>query len=67
MQGHDVLEKIENVGDEDGRPSVTVKIINCGELLDGENYRDVFGNCFFLVMKLCMYKSGVFKLRSHLS
>lgn len=38
VEGHDVLEKIENVGDEDGRPSVTVKIINCGEMLEGENY-----------------------------
>ncbi|KAI8569041.1 hypothetical protein RHMOL_Rhmol02G0247300 [Rhododendron molle] len=34
VEGHDVLEKIENVGDEVGRPSVTVKIISCGELLE---------------------------------
>lgn len=32
VHGHDVLKKIENVGDEDGRPSVTVKIVNCGVL-----------------------------------
>ncbi|KAH1212845.1 Peptidyl-prolyl cis-trans isomerase CYP95 [Glycine max] len=31
VQGHDVLKKIEEVGDEEGLPSVTVKIINCGE------------------------------------
>nr|KYP72436.1 Peptidyl-prolyl cis-trans isomerase cyp5 [Cajanus cajan] len=31
VQGHDVLKKIEHVGDEEGLPSVTVKIINCGE------------------------------------
>ncbi|KAG6643821.1 hypothetical protein CIPAW_08G013200 [Carya illinoinensis] len=29
--GHEVLRKIENAGDEDGRPTVTVKIINCGD------------------------------------
>lgn len=37
MQGVDVLKKIENAGDEDGRPSVTVKIIYCGELSESEN------------------------------
>ncbi|GFS35330.1 cyclophilin-like peptidyl-prolyl cis-trans isomerase family protein [Actinidia rufa] len=31
VQGFEVLKKIENVGEEDGRPAVTVKIINCGE------------------------------------
>ncbi|KAA8525377.1 hypothetical protein F0562_007205 [Nyssa sinensis] len=31
VQGHEVLKKIENVGDEEGSPAVTVKIINCGE------------------------------------
>ncbi|GFZ08380.1 cyclophilin-like peptidyl-prolyl cis-trans isomerase family protein [Actinidia rufa] len=34
VQGNEVLKKIENVGDEEGRPSVTVKIINCGEFLE---------------------------------
>ncbi|XP_041021219.1 LOW QUALITY PROTEIN: peptidyl-prolyl cis-trans isomerase CYP95-like [Juglans microcarpa x Juglans regia] len=29
--GHKVLRKIENAGDENGRPTVTVKIINCGD------------------------------------
>ncbi|CAJ1972098.1 unnamed protein product [Sphenostylis stenocarpa] len=29
--GHDILKKIEDVGDKEGLPSVTVKIINCGE------------------------------------
>lgn len=28
VEGHDVLEKIENCGDE---PDIIVKIINCGE------------------------------------
>ncbi|KAL4318965.1 hypothetical protein GQ457_18G004140 [Hibiscus cannabinus] len=31
VQGTEVLKKIENVGDEEGKPTVTVKIINCGE------------------------------------
>ncbi|XP_052209505.1 peptidyl-prolyl cis-trans isomerase CYP95-like isoform X2 [Diospyros lotus] len=34
VQGYDVLKKIENVDGEDGKPSVPVKIINCGELLE---------------------------------
>lgn len=32
-----MLKKIESVGDEEGRPLVTVKIINCGELKEGKN------------------------------
>ncbi|PNY05515.1 peptidyl-prolyl cis-trans isomerase [Trifolium pratense] len=32
VQGYDILKKIEDVGDEEGLPTVTVKIINCGEL-----------------------------------
>ena len=36
VHGNEVLKKIENTGDEDGRPSVTVKIVNCGELHWGE-------------------------------
>ncbi|KAJ7958751.1 Peptidyl-prolyl cis-trans isomerase [Quillaja saponaria] len=31
VQGYDILKKIEDVGDEDGHPTVTVKIITCGE------------------------------------
>ncbi|XP_061376394.1 peptidyl-prolyl cis-trans isomerase CYP95-like isoform X1 [Gastrolobium bilobum] len=31
VQGHNILKKIEDVGDEEGHPTVTVKIINCGE------------------------------------
>ncbi|WJX09838.1 peptidylprolyl isomerase [Trifolium repens] len=31
VQGYDILKKIEDVGDEEGLPTVTVKIINCGE------------------------------------
>lgn len=36
VQGDEVLKKIESVGDEEGRPTVTVKIINCGEF-EGKN------------------------------
>ncbi|XWS75344.1 hypothetical protein CRYUN_Cryun01aG0078500 [Craigia yunnanensis] len=32
VQRNEVLKKIENVGDEEGIPTVTVKIINCGEV-----------------------------------
>ncbi|OWM75187.1 hypothetical protein CDL15_Pgr017430 [Punica granatum] len=32
VRGHEVLKRIENVGDKEGKPTVTVKIINCGEL-----------------------------------
>ncbi|GMI92851.1 hypothetical protein HRI_002954400 [Hibiscus trionum] len=32
VQGNEVLKKIENVGDEEGIPTVTVKIVNCGEV-----------------------------------
>ncbi|EPS68763.1 hypothetical protein M569_06004, partial [Genlisea aurea] len=35
IDGQDVLKKIEDSGDGDGRPTVTVKIINCGELHEG--------------------------------
>lgn len=38
VQGPNVLKKIEEVGDEEGHPTVTVKIINCGEYSEGENY-----------------------------
>ncbi|XP_047321509.1 peptidyl-prolyl cis-trans isomerase CYP95-like isoform X2 [Impatiens glandulifera] len=33
VEGDDILQKIENSGDEEGRPAVIVKIINSGELL----------------------------------
>lgn len=36
VQGHEVLKKIEDAGDEEGRPAVTVKIINCGEFSEGK-------------------------------
>ena len=36
VQGDKVLKNIEDVGDEEGRPTVTVKIINCGELIEGK-------------------------------
>jgi len=41
VQGHNILKKIEDVGDEEGLPSVTVKIINCGEHNEGENSFDL--------------------------
>ncbi|KAK6782530.1 hypothetical protein RDI58_020326 [Solanum bulbocastanum] len=34
IDGLEVLKKIESVGNEEGKPDVTVKIINCGELPD---------------------------------
>lgn len=36
VDGHNVLKKIEDAGDDDGRPAVTVKIVNSGELQDGQ-------------------------------
>ena len=41
VQGFEVLKKIENVGEVDGRPVVTVKIINCGEFREGKNLEAV--------------------------
>lgn len=35
VKGHEVLKKMENAGDDDGKPTVTVKIVNSGELHDG--------------------------------
>nr|GLL16752.1 peptidyl-prolyl cis-trans isomerase CYP95 isoform X1 [Ipomoea trifida] len=35
VHGHEVLKKIENVGNEVGKPDVTVKIVNSGELHEG--------------------------------
>lgn len=37
IQGKEVLKKIERVGDEEGKPTVTVKIISCGEYSGGTN------------------------------
>lgn len=70
MQGHEVLKKIENVGDEEGIPTVTVKIINCGELTEGnktilaivelcgtflsENYLSI--SCVKLMVSICQIK-----------
>ncbi|KAJ7966150.1 Peptidyl-prolyl cis-trans isomerase [Quillaja saponaria] len=34
VQGYDILKKMEDVGDEEGHPTVTVKIINSGEYKD---------------------------------
>lgn len=38
VQGDKVLKNIEDVGDEEGRPTVTVKIINCGEFIEGKKF-----------------------------
>ncbi len=38
--------KIEDVGDEDGSPSVTVKIINCGEFNESKNLRATASNVY---------------------
>lgn len=39
MHGHEVLKKIEDVGDEDGfKPAVTVKICNSGEFSESGKY-----------------------------
>ena len=38
VDGQEVLRKIENAGDEDGRPAVTVKIIYCGEY-EGKSFQ----------------------------
>jgi peptidyl-prolyl isomerase G (cyclophilin G) len=35
VEGLQVLKRIEDVGDNEGNPSVTVKIINCGEYNQG--------------------------------
>ncbi|CAK9162439.1 unnamed protein product [Ilex paraguariensis] len=37
VRGHEVLKKIENAGNEEGRLDVTVKIIYCGEIHEAEN------------------------------
>ena len=36
VQGDEVLKNIEDAGDEEGRPTVTVKIISCGEFIEGK-------------------------------
>ena len=46
VQGNEVLKKIENVGDEEGIPTVTVKIINCGEVSEGKG-RALNGGLYF--------------------
>jgi peptidylprolyl isomerase/peptidyl-prolyl isomerase G (cyclophilin G) len=37
IQGKEILKKIERVGDEEGKPTVSVKIIRCGEYSGGTN------------------------------
>lgn len=53
VQGDEVLEKVESVGDEEGRPMVTVKIINCGEFKDGNNPVAIFVFWFYFCFILC--------------
>lgn len=43
VKGSEVLKKIENVGDEEGIPMVTVKIINCGEVSEGKGQHTLIG------------------------
>ncbi|KAL6545410.1 hypothetical protein OROGR_009284 [Orobanche gracilis] len=43
VNGFEVLKKIENAGDENGRPAVTVKIINSGELNGDEDKGNKMG------------------------
>jgi len=39
VHGYEVLKKIEDAGDEEGRPAVTVKIVNSGEYSErGKNF-----------------------------
>lgn len=38
VQGLDILKKIEDLGDDDGNPTVTVKIIHCGAYNEGETH-----------------------------
>lgn len=42
-----MLKKIEDAGDDEGRPAVTVKIVNSGELHDGRKAK-LFQMCIFL-------------------
>jgi len=41
------LKKVEDVGDKEGLPSVTVKIINCGEHNEGKNSLPVMEKFMF--------------------
>ncbi|XP_059640702.1 peptidyl-prolyl cis-trans isomerase CYP95-like isoform X3 [Cornus florida] len=59
VRGDEVLKKIENVGEEDGKPVVTVKIINCGEFREGENQSKKRAN------KLKMGKDASSEANSH--
>ena len=49
MQGSEVLGKIESVGDEDGTPTATVKIIYCGELLEGKICKSVYWSVIYCI------------------
>lgn len=40
VNGQEVLKRIEDAGNEEGRPSVTVKIINSGELDNSKKQTD---------------------------
>lgn len=55
IDGLEVLKKIESVGNEEGKPDVTVKIINCGELPDGETSEVplLLEACFGILLYCC--------------
>lgn len=43
VHGYEVLKKIEDAGDEEGRPTVTVKIVNSGEYGErGKNFTSLW-------------------------
>lgn len=62
VQGDEVLKKIEEAGDEEGRPAVTVKIINCGEFGEGKPVNMLL-SCWRIVILflrvICPYKTSV--------
>lgn len=41
VEGDEVLKKIENAGDDEGRPAVLVKIVNSGEINYGRKTKTV--------------------------
>ena len=50
VQGHEVLKRIESVGDEEGIPTATVKIIYCGEIPEGKIHRSAYWRVVFTVL-----------------
>lgn len=56
MQGSEVLRRIESVGDEEGIPTATVKIIYCGELLEGKIHISAYCKVIFTVLTWVLYR-----------